>query len=145
MKLTSKQLRQIIKEELNKVLNEERDTITRLSDYITKGNKEDLFHGIELLKAAELEPWHRAELHSAINTHLVEIQKDIRSYEQDLQELENESRSPTPRVTYKELFSHMREAEGKLAELEIQAKELEDLLSNFKVNDMVYLDDPTME
>ena len=147
MKLTNKQLKQIIKEELQNVLNEDRDKINKLSDYIVKGDKEALLHGIELLKTAELEPWHRAELYSAIKSHLPEIRKRIEKSDEDLNHYDDGLRGHLWQypVSHEDWEKGYAREEARNIELKKELAEIEDLLSKFKTNDMVYVDDPMME
>ena len=91
MKITNKQLKQIIKEELSYILNEQEDRIQKLARYIRNGDTEDLIHGLELLEAAELEPWHRADLYQAIKSHVDPIKEKMKSLSLEIYELRSQS------------------------------------------------------
>ena len=149
MKITNKQLKQIIKEELSYVLLvEQEDKIQKLARYIRNGDKNALIHGLELLQAVELEPWSRSDLYQAIKQHVDPIKEEMKSLSMEIYELREQlwgrmqTQTP-PNFIKKELDK----AEKKYEELRSELSEIEARidLSKFKTNSMVYVDDPTME
>jgi len=146
MKITNKQLKQIIKEELSYILNEQEDRIQKLARYIRNGDTEDLIHGLELIEAAGLEPWHRADLYQAIKQHVDPIKEEMKSLSMKIYELREQlwGRIQTQRPP-NHLEQKLNEAEQKYEELKFELRQIEPVLSKFKTNSMVYVDDPTME
>ena len=151
MKITNEQLKQIIKEELSYVLHEEQeDKIQKLARYIRNGDKYDLFHGLDLLQAAELEPWSRADLYQAIKQHVDPIKEEMKSLSTEIYELREKlwGRKQTQIPAFFPFFKkEIDKAEKKYEELRSELSEIEARidLSKFKTNSMVYVDDPTME
>lgn len=146
MKITNKQLKQIIKEELSYILNEQEDNIQKLAHYIRNGDTEDLIHGLELLEAAELEPWHRADLYQAIKSHVDPIKEKMKSLSLEIYELRSQSlgRMQT-QWPDSYLLSQTEKLEKEHNQLKSKLDVIEPVLSKFKTHSMVYVDDLTME
>jgi len=147
MKITNKQLKQIVKEELSYVLHEqEEDTTQKLARYIRNGDKEALFHGLQLLEAAELEPWSRADLYQAIKQHADSIKEKMKILSSEIYELHQAmmGRGMTQYQPYV-VEKKYKQLTEEWDQLNIEMKQIEPVLSKFKTNSMVYVDDPTME
>lgn len=149
MKMTNEQLRQIIKEELELVLNESDDDLQKLATMLKSEDPAAFNQAIELTKS--LEPLHRAEIYDIIKSHVAQLKEELFSHVRDATQARKgiNYRINPGFDSYEELKSYLDSVQQK-AEMEIERikprlSELENLLSKFKTRDMVYVDDPMME
>ena len=150
MKITNKQLRKIINEELQLVLNENDNNLQKLATMLKSKDPETFNQAIELTDA--IEPFHRAEIYDIIKKEVDNLKKRVKILKSDIFFAERGSdpyavtdwktiTKPDPAV----LRSITTRAEAQINSLQPKLSKLEQLLSKFKTNDMVYVDDPTME
>ena len=149
MKVTNKQLRQIIKEELNRVLNENENHLQKLVTMLKSEDSETFNQAIQLTNS--LEPFHRAEVYDIIKSHISELKKQLFRHERDAtQARKGINYRVNPGFTSQEELKSYLDSVQQKAEMEAERTksrllELENLLSKFETSDMVYVNDPMME
>lgn len=149
MKITNKQLRQIIKEELQLVLNENDDNLQKLATMLKSEDPETFNQAIHLTDS--LEPFHRAEIYDIIKSHINELKEELFGHVRDATQARKgiNYRINPGFNSYEELKNYLNSVQQK-AEMEAERikprlLELENLLSKFETSNMVYVDDPAME
>ena len=151
MKITNKQLRLLIKEELQTVLNENDNNLQKLATMLKSEDPVTFKQAVELTDA--LEPFHRAEIYDIIKLHAKELRWRIKRWKSNLRDIEHGIDPFAPLTDFKTVYEPTPEklewvaklSEEGIRETMPRLLELEELLSKFKTKYMVYVDHQTME